>query len=213
MNGETKRMLDEVADPVVQQTMGHLAPHDGAMQSSTIAYQPGSRERYTLTRLHAKGGIGQIWLARDGDLGREVALKELRPERADHADASARFLEEARITGQLEHPGIVPVYELSRRSENQKPFYTMRFVKGRTLAEAIRVYHRKREDGQAGPLDLRERRDRQGADCVVARARMVDDSAGQINDKVIIRAGQDGLGNAFRRAGSTKDQLPGLSQL
>src|SRR5205807_7123678 len=100
----------------------------GHVLLSTMAYQPETRERYTLTRLHARGGIGQVWLARDVDLGREVALKELRPERAGNPVVWARFLEEARITGQLEHPGIVPVYELTRRADDQAPFYTMRFV-------------------------------------------------------------------------------------
>jgi serine/threonine-protein kinase len=112
-------------------------------------------ERYTVSRLHAEGGIGQVWLARDLELGREVALKELRSEYAGHPDAAARFLEEARITGQLEHPGIVPIYELVRRSEG-KPFYTMRFIRGRTFAEAIKSYHAKRTTQVAGALDLRE---------------------------------------------------------
>src|SRR5437763_420938 len=67
-------------------------------------YHGGSRHRYTLTRLHARGGIGQVWLARDEDLGRNVALKELRPERSDNPAVWKRFLAEARITGQLEHP-------------------------------------------------------------------------------------------------------------
>src|SRR5690349_2992177 len=49
----------------------------------------------------------------------------------------------SRRAGQLEHPGIVPVYELARPSTDGRPFYTMRFVRGRTLAEAIRDYHRK----------------------------------------------------------------------
>src|SRR5207253_1747558 len=80
---------------------------------------PRPLERYALTRLHATGGIGRIWLARDHDLGREVALKELRPERAENTAHWARFLQEARITGQLEHPGVVPVYELARRPGDQ----------------------------------------------------------------------------------------------
>jgi serine/threonine-protein kinase len=113
-----------------------------------------SRGRYTLTRLHAHGAIGQVWLAHDPDLGRDVALKELRPERHDNAQARARFLEEARITGQLEHPGIVPVHELVR-GEDGRPFYTMRMVGGRTLAEGIRQYHHRRQARQAGPLELR----------------------------------------------------------
>jgi serine/threonine-protein kinase len=110
--------------------------------------------RYTRGRLHATGGIGRVWLARDHALGRQVALKELRPDRAADAALRARFLEEARITGQLEHPGIVPVYELAG-DPGGEPFYTMRFVKGRTLREAVADYHRKRQQGRAGPLDLR----------------------------------------------------------
>jgi serine/threonine protein kinase len=53
----------------------------------------------------------------------------------------ARFLNEAKITGQLEHPGVVPVYELSKRAGDSQPFYTMRFVKGRTLTDAVRAFH------------------------------------------------------------------------
>ncbi len=112
------------------------------------------RNRYARTQMHAKGGIGQVWIARDGDLGREVALKELRPEQGKNPNAWSRFIEEARITGQLEHPGIVPVYELSTRPADGKPFYTMRFIRGKTLSEAVRDYHQKKADGQAGPLDL-----------------------------------------------------------
>jgi serine/threonine-protein kinase len=114
----------------------------------------GAAERYTVTRLHAKGGIGQVWLARDVILGREVALKELQPEYAGHPEAWARFLAEAKVTGQLEHPGVVPVYELSQRPENKQPFYAMRFVRGRTLSEACKSFHQKRRASQAGPLDL-----------------------------------------------------------
>src|SRR5438309_1971830 len=87
--------------------------------------------------LLALGFIGQVWLARDGDLGRDVALKELRPEQSRNTVAWSRFVEEARITGQLEHPGIVPIYELSTGAEGQEPFYTMRFIRGNTLHEAI----------------------------------------------------------------------------
>ena len=104
--------------------------------------------------MHAQGGLGRVWLAVDGDLNRQVALKELRPERGTDSTLAARFLDEARVTGQLEHPGIVPVYELARRSEDGQPFYTMRFIRGRTLAESARAYHLKQEAGKAGRLDL-----------------------------------------------------------
>jgi eukaryotic-like serine/threonine-protein kinase len=110
-----------------------------------------SRDRYTLTHLHAKGGMGRVWLARDGALGREIALKDLRPEQTDNSILCSRFLYEAKITAQLEHPGIVPVYEVG---QGEVPYYTMRFVKGRTLGEAIRAYHKKRVACEAGSIDL-----------------------------------------------------------
>ena len=59
-------------------------------------------------------------------------------------------MQEAKITGQLEHPGVVPVYELSRRPDTGQPFYTMRFIRGRTLSAAIKTYHDKR---RARPRD------------------------------------------------------------
>ena len=113
-----------------------------------------SRERYTLTHLHAKGGMGRVWLARDGALGRQIALKELRPDQSDNSIVCSRFLYEAKITAQLEHPSIVPVYELG---EGDAPYYTMRFVRGHTLSEAVRAYHKKRAAGAAdlvGMVDL-----------------------------------------------------------
>jgi serine/threonine protein kinase len=112
-----------------------------------------SRDRYTLTHLHAKGGMGRVWLARDGALGRQIALKELRPDQTNNSIVCSRFLYEARITAQLEHPGIVPVYELG---EGKTPYYTMRFVRGRTLCEAIRAYHKRRTGQDVGPLGLIE---------------------------------------------------------
>src|SRR5262249_60580917 len=68
--------------------------------------------------------------------------------------AGSRSLKEAQITGQLEHPAIVPVYDLNSRSQDRQPFYTMRFVKGRTLTEAARAYHQARRAGRGRALDL-----------------------------------------------------------
>ena len=118
----------------------------GHVVLGTLSSTDESRERYTLTHLHAKGGMGRVWLARDGALGRQIALKELRPDQADNSIVCSRFLYEAKITAQLEHPGIVPVYELG---EGDAPYYTMRFVRGRTLSEAIRAYHKRRAAGEA----------------------------------------------------------------
>jgi PAS domain S-box-containing protein len=115
---------------------------------------PGAETRYASLSLHGTGGIGQVWRARDCHLEREVALKELRPESAGDARHVARFVREARLTGKLEHPGIVPVYELAFRPTSNQPFYTMRLVRGRTLSDAIKAYHAQRAEGRAEPLDF-----------------------------------------------------------
>ena len=128
-------------------------PNEGHLLLHTLdAIEPGA-ERYTLSHLHSKGGLGQVWLARDRTLGREVAFKEIRPERAGNPEVWARFVREARITGRLEHPSIVPVYELSQRKPAGQPFYTMRFIRGRTMREAIAAHHARREAGTADPLE------------------------------------------------------------
>ncbi len=93
--------------------------------------------------MHAKGGLGVVSLAHDRQLNRHVALKEIRPERAMDVDSQTRFLREAEITGQLEHPGVVPVYGLGTYSDG-RPFYAMRFVEGSNLRVAIREFHRDR---------------------------------------------------------------------
>ncbi|HEV3236420.1 MAG TPA: serine/threonine-protein kinase, partial [Gemmataceae bacterium] len=110
--------------------------------------------RYIFTGLHAAGGIGRVWLARDRQLDREVAIKELFPENAGNPKIAARFIREAQLTGQLEHPGVVPVYELDRGTEANRPFYTMKFVRGRTLSSAVDAYHSKRAQGGADSLEF-----------------------------------------------------------
>lgn len=109
--------------------------------------------RYSIKQMHAKGGIGRVWLAQDQKIGREIALKELLAKRATLSEASARFTAEAKITGQLEHPNIVPVYEISE-SDDGHPFYTMRFVRGETLTDVTAEYHAKKDAGKASSLDL-----------------------------------------------------------
>jgi serine/threonine-protein kinase len=96
--------------------------------------------RYQVLRPHAKGGLGQVFVALDRELQREVALKEIHEERAHDAQSRGRFLLEAEITGRLEHPGVVPVYGLGQHPDG-RPFYAMRLIKGETLLEAIRRFH------------------------------------------------------------------------
>jgi serine/threonine-protein kinase len=153
-----RQFLAGAANPDIRHSLDGLntPPPQGHVLLSTTFHATESRERYTLTRLHATGGIGRVWLAHDPNLGRDVALKELLPERADHPETWARFLKEAQVTGQLEHPGIVPIYEVGKRPDDQTPFYTMRFVRGRTLAEAAATYHSRLGRNEARPAELRE---------------------------------------------------------
>jgi serine/threonine protein kinase len=91
-------------------------------------------------RPHARGGLGAIFVALDVELHREVALKQILENHADDPVSRSRFLQEAEITGGLEHPGIVPVYGLGAYSDG-RPFYAMRFIKGDSLKEAVDRSH------------------------------------------------------------------------
>ena len=151
---EVKRALAAVGDADLEQSLARQPQSEDLPSLETVGWVAKPDERYRLTRLHASGGIGRVWLAHDRSLGREIALKELRPERAHDSSLWTRFLREAQITGQLEHPGVVPVYELARRADTHQPFYTMRFVKGHTLSDASRAYHLKRLAGQDDSLEF-----------------------------------------------------------
>jgi serine/threonine protein kinase/tetratricopeptide (TPR) repeat protein len=155
-DGETRDVMQVVADPRVRQSLNGLPPARGHVLVETLVPPASQRDsiRYTLTRLHAEGGLGKIWVAHDTDLNRDVALKEIKPTTTLSADSEHRFLKEAQITGQLEHPNIVPVYELARRKEDDQPFYTMRFVRGQTLRDAIAEFHRQRAGKPAERLEL-----------------------------------------------------------
>jgi tetratricopeptide (TPR) repeat protein/tRNA A-37 threonylcarbamoyl transferase component Bud32 len=125
---------------------------DAAAEGAGLPVLPAAADRYRVIRLHQAGGLGQVWIARDTAIGRDVALKTIRPDRAGDAATRARFVREAHVTGQLEHPSIVPLYDLAGGGPD--PFYVMRFVSGRTLAAAAADYHHRRAAGQAGRLDL-----------------------------------------------------------
>jgi PAS domain S-box-containing protein len=151
---DIKRSLATLGDDDIERSLAEGPFTTEPRCTTTIDHVASPAERYCRLRLHATGGIGRVWVAHDDHLGRDVALKELRPERAELATLRERFLREAQITGQLEHPGIIPVYELARARNGGQPFYTMRFVKGRTLSEAARAYHDRRLAGQANALEL-----------------------------------------------------------
>jgi serine/threonine protein kinase len=97
---------------------------------------------HRVLRVHQKGGMGRILVAYDQYLKREVAIKELHPEVAEDDSIVRRFIGEAEITAQLEHPGVVPIHRLGQGRDGL-PYYTMKLIKGETLQDAIKTYHRK----------------------------------------------------------------------
>ena len=105
-------------------------------EDTGVGVGSGSAGRYRLLGEIARGGMGAVLKGRDTDLGRDLALKILLDQHRDRPDLIQRFVEEAQICGQLQHPGIVPVYELGALADH-RPFFTMKLVKGRTLASLL----------------------------------------------------------------------------
>src|SRR5688572_3812624 len=109
-------------------------------------------DRYTMENEIARGGMGVIWRVRDGDLSRTLAMKVMSLAQgsdlsldAEHSRLHlARFVEEAQVTAQLDHPGIVPVHEAGFDPQG-RPFFTMKLVKGRDLDEVFRLARKEEE--------------------------------------------------------------------
>jgi serine/threonine-protein kinase len=178
--GSAREALGAVADGDVQASVAHMgaasertaedldrtATHAGASSSADdpdrtatcLGTSTSTGTRFRILRLHDRGGLGEVFVARDEELHREVALKQIKDEHADDAQRRARFLVEAEITGGLEHPGIVPVYGLGQY-ENGRPFYAMRFIRGDNLKAAIARFHQAEVPGRdAGERALELRR-------------------------------------------------------
>ena len=158
--GQIRDDLRHIADADVQASLVHVAarpatPNREPAATISLGRPTGQGLRFRILRPHARGGLGQVFVAHDEELHREVALKEMQDRHA-HDDASrTRFLLEAEITGGLEHPGIVPVYGLGQYADG-RPFYAMRFVKGDSLKDAIEKFHRGHGPAGARTLELRE---------------------------------------------------------
>ena len=110
--------------------------------------------RFRLTRRLGQGGLGNVWLARDEKLNRSVAIKELNSDALESPIAWQRFHREAEITGHLEHPNVVPLYQFGEDATTGEPFYAMRFVGKRTLADAIVEHYDRVEAGEDCSLGL-----------------------------------------------------------
>jgi eukaryotic-like serine/threonine-protein kinase len=96
-------------------------------------------DRYQLAEPIAAGGVGQVWRASDLLLDREVAVKLLRPEYADHPDTLERFRAEAKHAGSLTHPCIARVYDYGNAAPATPPYLVMEYVNGPSLADMLAV--------------------------------------------------------------------------
>lgn len=149
-DGDVQASLNGLAHQVtqaVQSTMPLTAARsNGKSKSNSAVAEPPAPaakakrvSRFEVLRPHAGGGLGEVFVARDTELNREVALKQIRPRHADNPESRARFMLEAEVTGGLEHPGIVPVYGLGSYDDG-RPYYAMRFIRGDSLQDCIRRF-------------------------------------------------------------------------
>lgn len=147
----------DVLDALTDSTVG-VWPPAGVTRPESGVTQAHSRGCYRPIRLHARGGLGEVFEVRDEQFQRPVALKVLHERDGADPDRRRRFLEEARITAQLEHPGIPPVHALAQ-TDDGRPGYTMRFLQGETLHEAVQRFHEADQlgrDPRAHRLALRQ---------------------------------------------------------
>jgi tetratricopeptide (TPR) repeat protein len=141
------------ADAEVRAVLSAL--RDLSTPSETGAEAPVHRggDRYIRVRLHARGGLGQVWLGRDQLIGRDVAIKEPRADRPTAA-AVAALEREAGILGRLQHPNIMPLYDVVRGPDGRVAFYVMPFLGGDGLGDLSERFHRSRPLGPATRLTL-----------------------------------------------------------
>jgi serine/threonine protein kinase len=159
-----RRELVQIADPDLQASLVQLPGTLPATEDSrptgdlAVGTPSAAGQRFRVLRPHAQGGRGQVSVALDEELHREVALKEIQERFADDPATRARFLLEAEVTGGLEHPGIVPVYGLGANGDG-RPYYAMRLIQGDSLQEAVQRFHQAegpdRDPGERA-LELRQ---------------------------------------------------------
>ena len=121
---------------------------EATFQDIEMEHATPSEARYEDLGLIGVGARGEVRRVRDEQLDRVVAMKVLRSDLISNRAVVARFVEEARVTAGLAHPGIIPVHEIGKR-EDGRYYYTMKEVQGRTLYEVIKAVHKQAREGQS----------------------------------------------------------------
>ena len=148
-NGGIAELDTLVGDPTQTGAMVHAAIELKAPATIPLTFD----ERYRFERPLGRGGMGEVKLYWDQQIGRPVAVKTIRADRETTTDLETRFLREARTQGQLEHPAIVPVHELGRLPDGSA-FFAMKEVAGSTLTQTLREM---KADGSDAPECYRRR--------------------------------------------------------
>jgi len=155
-SGAAQTILESRADSGVTEDSGAASEEEAAAAAvpSSFGNNDGSDSRQVVSRYKVikklgEGGLGRVWLARDQRLNRTVAIKEMNARATESPRAWQRFHREAEITGHLEHPNVVPLYQFGDDRKTGNPFYAMRFVGKTTLADAVVEYHGRRLSGGA----------------------------------------------------------------
>lgn len=140
-NGHSKERTSETtlsfSSTAATLVPGHI-PQQDPIQFSIGPYQ--------ILRAIGKGGMGEVFLAYDTTCGRRIALKRIRADLVEHRQMHRRFLKEARITSQLTHPAIIPIYTI--HDEAELVYYTMPYVEGGTLKQILNNARQKEKLGQ-----------------------------------------------------------------
>ncbi len=135
------------ADRDLETLASTAATYEGSLDVG-VSTSDGHRFRVLAPLDGGAGGMGVIHIAEDSELGRQVALKQIRNERADREFDRQKFRLEAEITGNLEHPGIVPIYSLGT-DDTGRPYYAMRLVSGEDFGQEIAGFHAQRAANSA----------------------------------------------------------------
>ncbi len=140
-------------ETIPQETSGETLLSDSSFSATLIpGHLPGKEPiqfeigPYQILKKIGKGGMGEVFLAYDTSCGRRIALKRVRADLMEHKALHHRFLKEARITSQLNHPGIIPIYSI--HAEGDLIYYTMPYVQGDTLKQLLRHTRQLEEKGE-----------------------------------------------------------------
>lgn len=139
---ELKQIADETQVAVTGEWVAQTAPHAASARPNSSTNSPKAEDinRFRIVREHARGGLGVVYVAEDTTLRREVVVKQIRRDRLSEPVFRDKFVLEAKVTGNLEHPGIVPVYALGTDASGS-PYYAMRFIRGQDLGAQIQEFH------------------------------------------------------------------------